>query len=199
MLGCIRSATAAVCSTFLIVLAVLVTAPSDASAQGFFKRGDSTGDGKMDLSDPIRTLGFLFLGDPVSLDCQDASDANDDGKLDLTDAVFTLGFLFLGGPPPEAPFPGCGADPTADSLTCASYLACPPILLRASKSSTIDISSDDRWVVMANPDDDSVSVFDTTDNSRTARLPTGHEPGAVVIHPDSKTVFVANRAEATVV
>ena len=37
-------------------------------------------------------------------------------------------FLFAGGAPPRAPFPGCGSDPTGDSLECEgppSY--CQPV------------------------------------------------------------------------
>ncbi len=67
-----------------------------------------------------------------------------------------------------------------------------------SKSGTIAISEDDSRVVMVNPEDDTVSVFDTATNTRTARLTTGDEPSAVVIHPNNKTAFVANRAAATV-
>jgi len=31
-----------------------------------FRRGDANASGKVDISDPIATLGFLFLGDPAS-------------------------------------------------------------------------------------------------------------------------------------
>ena len=73
------------------------------------------------------------------------------------------------------------------------------ILNRASKSSTIAISNDDQFVLMVNPEDDSVSVFATSGDIRTAKIRTGTEPSAVVIHPDSQTAYVANRADATVV
>lgn len=72
-------------------------------------------------------------------------------------------------------------------------------LTRPSKSGTIGISTDDRLVVMTNPADDSISIFATEDNTRTAKVTTGDEPSAVVIHPDNRTAFVANRADATVV
>lgn len=84
---------------------------------GIFIRGDSNRDGKVQLSDAVHLLGFLFLGSD-SPTCRDAADGNDDGKLDLTDAVYVLGHLFLGGPAPPAPFPTKGADPTADALDC---------------------------------------------------------------------------------
>ncbi len=73
------------------------------------------------------------------------------------------------------------------------------VLARPSKSSTISITDDDTLVAMVNPDDDSLSVFATADNGRTAKLDTGDEPSAVVIHPDGRTAFVANRGDATVV
>lgn len=76
-----------------------------------------------------------------------------------------------------------------------------PVLLRPSQSSSVDISSDDHFVVMVNREDNSVSVFDTTKSSaRTALIPTGvgSDPYAVVIHPDSKTAFVALRGTAGV-
>src|SRR5207244_4087112 len=52
---------------------------------------------------------------------------------------------------------------------------------------------------MVNPQDDSLSIFKTSDNSRTAKVSVGKEPSAVVIAPDNTTAYVANRAAATVV
>ena len=45
------------------------------------------------------------------------------GVVNITDAIYTYNFLFLGGPAPPAPYPSCGADPTADDLTCLEYYA----------------------------------------------------------------------------
>jgi YVTN family beta-propeller protein len=77
----------------------------------------------------------------------------------------------------------------------------PPVyvLPRPSKSGAIAITANDKLVVMVNPDDDSISVFDTATNTRTAKVPTGDEPSAVVIHPDDARAFVANRADREVV
>ncbi len=86
-------------------------------APGTFIRGDSNRDGKVQLSDAVYLLGFLFLGSEAPA-CLDAADSNDDGKLDLTDAVYVLGHLFLGGPAPPEPFSKAGADLTLDSLDC---------------------------------------------------------------------------------
>ncbi len=73
------------------------------------------------------------------------------------------------------------------------------VLRRASRSSTIAISDDDAVVVMVNPEDGAISSFTTADDQRLARLVVGGSPSSVVIHPDGKTAFVANRADATVV
>jgi cytochrome c peroxidase len=74
------------------------------------------------------------------------------------------------------------------------------VLPRASRSTTIDVSSDEARVVMTNPDSDSISVFSTTAPfDRTARVTTGDAPSAVVVHPNSTTAFVANQGDATVV
>jgi YVTN family beta-propeller protein len=73
------------------------------------------------------------------------------------------------------------------------------VLKRASKSGTIAITGDDRFIVMVNPENDSISVFDASSDSKTATVRVGTEPSAVVIHPDNQTAFVANRADATVV
>ena len=82
-----------------------------------FLRGDATADGKLDISDPIAALGYLFLGRPLEA-CIDAIDSDDSGDVDISDAVYSLNYLFSGGPAPPAPYPDPGADTTADSLSC---------------------------------------------------------------------------------
>jgi hypothetical protein len=71
--------------------------------------GDSTQDARLDISDGIRLLGFLFLGNPVRLPCGNGSisdpanvaleDAGGNGAIELSDAVRLFVYLFLGGPP----------------------------------------------------------------------------------------------------
>jgi hypothetical protein len=73
------------------------------------------------------------------------------------------------------------------------------VLKRASKSSAIAITGDDKYVVAVNPENDSISVFRTSDDTKTAELPVGDEPVSVVIHPDDNTAFVALRGDAKVV
>jgi hypothetical protein len=83
-----------------------------------FVRGDSNGDGAVDLSDPQLTLNNLFLGGPRPT-CPDAADANDDGKVQISDPIATLMFLFLGNLTAlPAPHGVPGEDPTPDNLGC---------------------------------------------------------------------------------
>lgn len=87
-----------------------------------FSRGDANGDARLDLTDAIAILRFLFLesSDPP---CLDALDFDDGGRVDITDAVQCLGALFLQGPPPAAPVE-CGFEPGDDRLDCRSYPGC---------------------------------------------------------------------------
>ncbi len=86
-----------------------------------FVRADANGDFSVNISDPIFTLRYLFLG--LSNDeviCGDAADSNDNGHIQISDAIYTLTYLFLGGSEPPSPFPMAGADPTGDALRCKS-------------------------------------------------------------------------------
>ncbi|MGQ9589956.1 MAG: FG-GAP-like repeat-containing protein [Planctomycetota bacterium] len=89
-----------------------------------FRRGDADGDGRVNLTDAVRALLWLFAGAGAPA-CLDAADSNHDGTVNLTDAVAVLGYLFLGGAPPPAPGPeacGPGSEPR---LGCASYDCAP--------------------------------------------------------------------------
>ena len=93
-----------------------------------FQRGDTNFDRRVDISDPVATLSWLFTGGAAP-NCADAADSNDSGMVDISDAVFTLAFLFTGGSEPPTPGPhGCGEDPTEDELSachpCAREGAC---------------------------------------------------------------------------
>jgi hypothetical protein len=73
--------------------------------------GDTNKDGKVDISDPVRLLGYLFLGsdlDPCYLGHDSSSpspaglavvDWNGDTRYDLSDAVGALTYLFSSGAP----------------------------------------------------------------------------------------------------
>ncbi|HEU0035860.1 MAG TPA: hypothetical protein VFQ53_34845 [Kofleriaceae bacterium] len=84
-----------------------------------------------------------------------------------------------------------GCDPVEeDAVVIAS---------RASRSSTIQLTDDGSRVAMVNPEDGSLAIFDTATQARTALVPTGTRPSAVVIDPDNETAYVANRSDGTVV
>ncbi len=91
-----------------------------------FRRGDFTGDGQLDISDPVAVLGYLFLGATPDPECAASADGNADLNIDLTDAVYLLGYLFLGSDEPPPPFPGCGEDPAAGGPACKRSFGCVP-------------------------------------------------------------------------
>jgi hypothetical protein len=97
---------------------------------GTQKPGDMNQDGLFNLSDPIATLNFLFVGgDVLPPPCGDNTivhasnlillDSNNDGAINLSDPVYDLNFLFVGGPRPVS----C-AD---DTCPCLSIPDCPGI------------------------------------------------------------------------
>lgn len=87
-----------------------------------FRRGDSNNDGRVDLSDAIAILNYLYLGD-MNITCVDSADTNDDSKLNITDPIFLLNNLFIEFeliPNPTV----FNYDPTEDDgINCDSYRA----------------------------------------------------------------------------
>ncbi|HQJ55865.1 MAG TPA: metallophosphoesterase [Planctomycetota bacterium] len=86
--------------------------------------GDCNQDGKLDISDVVCLLGFLFVHDPETLPCGDGTaedaanlaliSANGDEQIDIADAVYLLQRLFANGPPHVlgaacTPIPDCPA------------------------------------------------------------------------------------------
>jgi YVTN family beta-propeller protein len=94
---------------------------------------------------------------------------------------------------------GGGAKNDTPDAGATADAAPVPVLRRASKASTVAITGDDRTVVMVNPEARSITIFDAVTQQPRASLTTGDEPSSVVIAPDDRTAFVANRASATVV
>jgi hypothetical protein len=89
-------------------------------------RADANSDDRVDMSDAIRILGFLFVHEPPVLECRASADTNQSWDLDISDAVHLLSYLFLAGSPPPEPFPDCGSeDVEGNPLTCGSSAACP--------------------------------------------------------------------------
>jgi hypothetical protein len=99
----------------------LTAVPLDVSIallpQALFIRGDSNGDGRVDISDALAVLFYLFGGGAAL--CEEAANANNDSHLDLTDAVTILERLFLDPQPFPRPYPDCGLNPSLPSLSCA--------------------------------------------------------------------------------
>ena len=127
--------------TKTIAVFLLLALPAIPCLGGFggmcngFRRGDTNGDGNVDLSDGIATLTYLFAGTNRP-GCEDAADANDTGTIDLSDAVYTFQYLFVGGAPPPAPGPWeCGEDTRPpDDLNCQEIGACGPELFQRDLS-----------------------------------------------------------------
>lgn len=88
-----------------------------------FRRGDTTADGSLGLTDAVFLLNYLFLGG-TQPSCLKSADADDDGALGVSDAIRVLNHLYSGGPAPAAPYPFCGSDLTADGLTCDAFEPC---------------------------------------------------------------------------
>lgn len=70
----------------------------------------------------------------------------------------------------------------------------------ATKSGPLALSADNVLLAVANPESNSVSLFDVLDdkNQKLIEVPVGKEPQGVVISPDGATVFVANTVDGTV-
>lgn len=89
-----------------------------------FLRGDANTDGRVDISDAVRIVMYLFLG-ATEPSCADTADTNDSGGVDLTDCLVILNDFFRPGTGIPAPGPfECGSDPTVDGLNCESYPPC---------------------------------------------------------------------------
>jgi len=108
----------------LLALALLAGGSLPAQTPEFI-RGDTNADGAIGIVDAIVSLGYLFAGGAVP-PCLDAVDADDNGAANIVDPIHLLTYLFVSGPPPLAPFPLCGSDPTPDPLGCAGPVpSCP--------------------------------------------------------------------------
>jgi hypothetical protein len=88
-----------------------------------FRRGFINGDSRVDISDAIGVLKWLFQGgEPPG--CEQSADVNNDNQTDVSDAVFLLSWLFAGGFEPPAPFQSCSPDPDGGTLPCARSAVC---------------------------------------------------------------------------
>src|SRR3954452_5227024 len=68
-----------------------------------------------------------------------------------------------------------------------------------TSSQPLALSADDSLLLVANPDNNSVSLFDVrTGNTRLAEVPVGREPNGVALSPDGFRAYVANTVDGTV-
>src|ERR1041385_3451297 len=115
-------------SKFVVALAFVFLAggaPAQAATvlgTSQFWRSDVNQDGRIDLSDAVALLAYLFQGGAIPT-CLEAADVDDSGDLDIADPINLLNFLFLAGKAPGAPYPQIDIDPTADSLGCKPVMA----------------------------------------------------------------------------
>lgn len=107
----------------------------------------------------------------------------------------------------QGPNAGCDAGfRCSGACTCeAEPVPVADFLVRASRSTAVDITGDDAVVAMVNSDEGTVSFFNTSEGSESriakvasSRVQPASEPMAVVIHPDNKQAFVANRATGSI-
>ncbi len=141
------------------------------------RRGDADLNGRIDLTDSVRILGFLFLGSRLDT-CLAVTDVTANGQLELTDAIFLLNHLFLGaaGPTPLSGFDNrlC-QDPDAESVAEGEIVY-----------STPDPGMDGIWAFSCSTCHDSVPVA-----QRTTRRP-GHTLHDAVRRPTFKNGRVAD-------
>jgi YVTN family beta-propeller protein len=135
----------------------LAAAPSAQAAP--FLRGDSNEDGIVNISDPIHTLAFLFLGGPGPA-CMKAADSNDDGILNISDPIFTLAALFTGGATIPPPFPQPGEDPTPDDLPCGVVSPQPQGIVLGEELAGGEVSPDGRSIAVLSIRDSMVFITD---------------------------------------
>ncbi len=109
----------------LLVLGLLCLPAHGGIGADSFIRGDANLDGSTDIGDAVFILSGLFGLGPLPT-CLDAADTNDDGLTDVADGVYLLSFLFVpASPPPPAPFPTPGVDPTVDGMQCGTFCVDP--------------------------------------------------------------------------
>jgi|GEM_PF-3579347 len=89
------------------------------------------------------------------------------------------------------------------AMACAvalSFLSPPALLAGPRQSSPIALTPDNQRLLNANPDGNSVTLFDVSTNTprEIAEIRVGQEPNSVAIHPDGRRAFVANSLDGNV-
>jgi hypothetical protein len=120
--------------SLLLVSIFLLGRPVDNVLAQTFVRGDSNGDGLLNIADPLFSLNNLFCGGPVP-PCLEAANVTD-LVFDLTDPLTSMKYLFYCGPALDATSPtGCGTDMTPPSLSCATSTNCGSLPIKAPSNS----------------------------------------------------------------
>lgn len=88
-------------TVMLIVMAGQVTSADAAPC------GDSDDSGRIDVTDAVYLINYIFAGGPAPLD-DAAGDVDCSNRTDITDAVFLINYIFASGP---APCSGTDCDP----------------------------------------------------------------------------------------
>lgn len=105
-------------------------------------------------------------------------------------------------PPTAVPAATIAVQPTtAPANTAAAPTSAAPSVIakNPSYSSSIALSDDDSTLVVANPLDGSISVFNVAGdaNTKLAEIKTGDQPRTVAIRPDKRFAYVTNEGSAT--
>jgi uncharacterized protein (TIGR03437 family) len=68
-----------------------------------------------------------------------------------------------------------------------------------TSSQPLALSADDALLLVANPDNNSVSLFDLKNgNTKLAEIPVGREPSSVALSPDGTRAYVSNTVDGTI-
>jgi len=82
------------------------------------KCGDANGDAKVNVSDAVYIINYVFVGGGAPLPVLACGDANTDGKVNVSDAVYLINFVFTSGSAPGNCSPG---DPDWDGYDCCEF------------------------------------------------------------------------------
>ncbi len=93
------------------LVAFLFAGGAIAHAQTPYVRGDTSGDGIVDITDVTSYVTYYFQGAASTAASMEAYDVNGDGARSLTDLIHLSRHLFLNGDPIPAPFPSPGTVP----------------------------------------------------------------------------------------
>jgi len=67
--------------------------------QGYY-RGDVNKDGKLNVTDVIYLVNYLFKGGPKPIEFVDQGNVNNDANTNVADVIYIVNYLFKGGPAP---------------------------------------------------------------------------------------------------